>query len=111
AADAHRLRLVEQRLLGEAAIAAGQGAGGARDYGKVGVANLATLDRLQGPREMRHLLAAVDPVGGRGAGHVAVVPDPLDGSDRALDFVLYGRCEGGSPGGEDQLDPVRQAAP
>jgi len=37
---------------------------------------------------------------GRGAGHVAVVPDPLDGSDRALDFVLSGRCEGGSPGGE-----------
>src|SRR5207302_9574202 len=29
----------------------------------------------------------------------------------ALDFVRSGRCEGGSPGGEDQLDPVRQAAP
>ena len=59
-----------------------ESAGGARNDGEVGEANLTALHRLRAFRNARQLLANVDGVVGDAARGLAVVADPLAGRRR-----------------------------
>ena len=61
-------------------------------------------------RQHRRLFAHVDGVDRGLGGHVALVPNPVNGTGRALPVGLVRRRELGSTGGELQLEQVTRAA-
>jgi len=76
----------------------------------VGEADVSGLEGGDTGREAMDLLPGGHRPGGGMPGHVAVMPDPVDGGDRPLGVVLIGGREDGRLGGEAQLQQIDAVA-
>ena len=72
----------------------------------MGEADLPGLEGGDTGREAMDLLAGGDRPGGGLPGQVAVVADPVDGTDRTLGVVLVGGGEDRGLGGEAELEQI-----
>ena len=72
-------------------------------------ANCAATHRLRTLGEVRQVLTHSHTVGSNGAGHLALMANPVDGRGRTVAIVRIGRGEAGGGLGEDQRDEVAGA--
>jgi hypothetical protein len=111
-ADAELFGLLEQMRLVELLVRTGLGQRrrGARDERQMGESNLTPGHRLRALRHVSELLTNRNPIRGRAATHVALMPDPMNRGDGAVEVVLIGGRKRSRHLGELQLEQVHASS-